>query len=533
MEDKKKLSAKGKANKTFTTNRRTLVKALASVPFITAFGYQWHKMSGLKTREKLACNNLFEGLGLDKVEATQAINTPVSSSLQDHIRIGVIGCGERALRVLRAAGFIWEDKLTNWLKENNTAALQHWLDQEDFNISITGVCDVFEERAEAAVAQSRNSLQAVRDGKPARGAKRYKHYHELLASPDIDAVIIATPDHHHARMTIEAIQAGKHVYCEKSLTRTEKEACQVYDVVKNSNQVFQLGHQVRQNPIYTQARHLVNQGALGQISLVECTSNRNSPHGAWVRHMKNGKPRPGSPQTIDWEQWLGTSPRVPFSLERYYNWTKYWDYGNGLAGQLFSHEFDAVNGILQYGIPQTCMATGGIYHYKDGREIPDVFHAVYEYPGRGMSLLYSATLMNSRSRGRVFMGSDASMEIGGELKITADARSARYKKELQSGIISAGQPMLALTSDSGIDGTTSATAKYYAGRGLTDIVINGKKVDVTHLHIKEWLNAIRHGTPVSCGIEVSFQEAITVIMSTVSYREKRKVTWDARSRKIV
>ncbi len=531
MKDKDKTPSKEGINNKFRTDRRTIFKALASVPFIAAFGYQWGKMAEYKSQKLENHNRILKELGLTEQKPSSVV--PLSTSKQDHIRIGVIGCGERTLRLLRAAGFLWEEKLRELKKENNTSALAHWLNQEDFNISITGVCDVFNERAEAGIAQSKNSLQAVRESKPIKGAKRYKHYQDLLASKDIDAVIIATPDHHHAQMTIDAIQAGKHVYCEKSLTRTEEEIYNVYDVVKSSNLVFQLGHQVRQNPIYTQARDLVSNGALGHISLVECTSNRNSPHGAWVRDTKNGKPKPGSPQSIDWAQWLGTSPKVPFSLDRYYNWTKYWDYANGIGGQLFSHEFDAVNGILACGIPKTCMATGGIYHYNDGRDIPDVFNVAYEFPDRKMSLLYSATLMNSRSRGRVFMGSDASMEIGGDLKITADAKSERYKNELKSGLINDEEPMLALTSNSGIDGVTSATAKYYAGRGLTDVVINGKKVDVTHLHIKEWINAIRHGTPVSCGIEVSFEEAITVIMSTKSYLEKRMVQWDAVKRRIV
>ena len=525
------LKEEGKKNKKFTTNRRTLVKALASVPFIAAFGYEWSKMAKNKAQKKEDQNKILKELGLG--DKKTAITKPISNSTEDHIRIGVIGCGDRALRVLRAAGFLWEDKLRVLKKENNTLALGHWLSQEDLNISITGICDVFDDRAEAAVAQSKNSLQAVRESKSIPKAKRYNHYQELLASKNIDAVIIATPDHHHAQMTMDAIQAGKHVYCEKSLTRTEEEAHKVYDVVKNSNLVFQLGHQIRQNPIYTQARTLVRKNALGHISLVECTSNRNTPQGAWIRDTKGGKPKPGSAKSIDWEQWLGTSPKVPFSTDRYYNWTKYWDYANGIGGQLFSHEFDAVNGILACGIPKTCMATGGLYHFNDGRDIPDVFNAVYEFPDRKMSLLYSATLMNSRSRGRVFMGSDASMEIGGDLKITADSKSKKYKNKLKSGLINDKQPMLSLASNPKVDGVTSATAKYYAGRGLTDVVINGKKVDVTHLHVKEWLNAIRNGTPVSCGIDISFEEAITIIMSTKSYLEKRMVQWDPIKRRIV
>jgi predicted dehydrogenase len=523
--------AKESSKDTFKTNRRTVFKALSSLPFVALFGYEFGKMSDYKSEERRNRSKILKELGVNEKNPVSII--PASNKKSDHIRIGVIGCGDRALRIMRAAGFLWQEKLEDLRSEKNSTALNEWLNQDDLNISITGICDVFDIRAEAAVAQSKNSIAAIRDSKSITGAKRFRHHRELLESKDIDAVIIATPDHHHAQMIIDAIQAGKHVYCEKSLTRTEDEVYKVYNAVKNSDRVFQLGHQIRQNPIYTQARDLVRNGALGHVNLVECTSNRNSSEGAWIRHRINGKPKPGSPQSIDWDQWLGTSDKVPFSIDRYYNWTKYWDYANGLGGQLFSHEFDAVNGILECGIPKSCMASGGIYHYNDGREIPDVFQAVYEFSDKKMSLLYSATLMSSRQRGRVFMGSDASMEIGGDLKIIADADSEKYQSELESGLISSNDPILSLSPNSGVDAISSATSQYYESRGLTNVVIDGKKVDVTHLHIKEWLNAIRYGTPVSCGIDVSFDEAITVIMSTKSYREKRMVEWDAKERKII
>ncbi len=538
LENKDKLPSKedNSPENNFRTNRRTVFKALASIPFIAAFGYEFSEMTDYKSQKKKNRSKILNDLGLGEQKTNSVV--PISNKKQDHIRIGIIGCGSRGQdSLMRASGFMSDKMLKDWSKKSNAnknfTRLDDWLKQESLNVSITGVCDVFDMRAEEAIVQSTNSIEAIKDSKSIPSAKRFMHYHQLLESKDIDAVIIATPDHHHAQMTIDAIQAGKHVYCEKNLTRTEEEIYKVYDVVKNSDLVFQLGHQVRQNPIYTQARDLIRKGVLGHVNLVECTTNRNGPEGAWVRDYENGKPKPGSLNSIDWEQWLGKSPKVSFSTDRYYNWTKYWDYANGLAGQLFSHEFDAVNGILECGIPKTCMASGGIYHYDDGRDIPDVFQVVYEFPDQKMSLLYSATLMNSRSRGRIFMGSDATLEIGGDLKITADANSKKYKSELDAGLITADDPILSLSPNSDIDAISSATANYYASRGLTDIVIDGKKVDATHLHIKEWLNAIRYGTPVSCGIDISFEEAITVIMSTKSYREKRMVKWDAVNRRIV
>src|SRR5690606_20389877 len=197
------------------------------------------------------------------------------------------------------------------------------------------------------------------------------------------AVIIATPDHHHARITIDAVQAGKHVYLEKSVCHTEEELHELYNVVRNSDRVFQLGHQITQNVVFQQAKEIIGKNILGKISLIETTSNRNTADGAWIRHLDaRGNPKPGSLQTIDWEQWLGNAPKVPFTIDRYYNWTKFFDYDTGMLVHLFTHEYDAINQLLRVGIPKSAMASGGIYYWKDNREIPDVLHAVFEYPDK-------------------------------------------------------------------------------------------------------------------------------------------------------
>ena len=159
------------------------------------------------------------------------------------------------------------------------------------------------------------------------------------------------------------------------MTRTDEELYRVVDAVKKSGVVFQLGHQNSKNETFKRAKEIVEKNILGKITLVETTTNRNTSHGAWVRHIDaNGNLKPGTPETLDWDQWLGASPKVPFDIDRYYNWTKWWDYATGLSGQLFSHEYDSVNQILELGIPRYCMASGGIYFHKDNREIPDIFH---------------------------------------------------------------------------------------------------------------------------------------------------------------
>lgn len=263
--------------------------------------------------------------------------------------------------------------------------------------------------------------------------------------------------------------------------------------------------------------------------------NRNTQEGAWIRNLdKNGKPKPGDEKSIDWEQWLGPSPKVPFSLDRYYNWTKFFDYDIGLIGQLFTHEFDAVNQLLRIGIPKSVVSSGGIYYWKDNRDMPVVLHSVFEYPNRDLTLLYSATLCNSRNRGRVFMGHDASMELGSAICITADRDSTRYKKQIEAGLIDPEYPIQSYNTNSDkIDALSSATEKHYADRGLISTTIDGRQVDVTHLHIKEWIDCIRNGGTPSANIERAFEEGVACLMAHKSYVEKRRVEWDSVNRRIV
>jgi predicted dehydrogenase len=357
----------------------------------------------------------------------------------------------------------------------------------------------------------------------------------MLDDKNIDAVMIATPDHTHAAITVAAVKAGKHVYCEKAPCHSEEQMNEVYNAVKNSSIVYQLGHQVPQSVVFQQAKDIIKKDILGKITLIETTTNRNTANGAWIRHLDaNGNPKPGDEKSIDWDQWLGPAPKVPFSIDRFYNWTKFFDYDIGLLGQLFTHEFDAVNQLLNIGIPASVVSSGGIYYWKDNREMADLLHCVFEYPDKDLSLLYSASLASSRSRGRVFMGHDASMELGNVINITADGDSTRYKKQIEAGFIDTSGPMISFNPTVGkVDAVTSATEKYYAARGLISTSINGRVVDITYLHIREWIDCIRSGKIPSANIEMAFQEGMTCMMAHKAYIEKRRVEWDPVNKKIV
>jgi predicted dehydrogenase len=512
--------------------RRDFVAGLASIPVFGGFAASYLARKA-RTDEKR--RTVLRGLGMTE-EAAQDEPAPsaiVKGLRKDKLRLGIIGFGGEGESLIRAAGFAHPDfpKKRNETGRRFTkdTRLQDFLAQEDLDVDLAGVCDVFDVRAERCRAAAKNPLRPGKGG--LNQARRFKDYRELLECPDIDAVIIATPDHWHAQMIVDAAKAGKHVYCEKCMTRTEDEVWQVATAVRESGVVFQLGHQNRQLESHRKAREVIQRKVLGDITLVETTTNRNDPTGAWVYDIHPE----GNEKTIDWEQFQGPAPkRVPFSKERFFRWRCWYDYGTGLAGDLLSHEYDAVNQILDLGIPKSATASGGIYFFKDGREVPDVFQVVYEYPERSLTLVYSATLGNGRARGKVFMGHDASMEVGSGVRVLVDSNSTRYKDWLKQELVDTEHPLLSYRpGHKGVDAVTSATEEYFASRGLLFTYRGGKRVSTLHLHVKEWLDCIRDGGRPSCDIERGVEEAITCHMATRSFQLGRKVEWDPVKNRIV
>lgn len=507
-------------------DRRTVLKAMAGLPVAGLLGFEILKKSNYDKERR---NSVIRELGLDSYQVPQS-DYGSGKKAGELLRIGIIGFGSRAKALANALGFM-HPKDIEARTRNNT--LKSWQEHEQLNVAITGICDVFDLHAEEGLQTAASSLHP--ENNTTLPVKRYATYHEMLADKAIDAVVIVTPDHHHARMSIDAARAGKHVYCEKAPALREDELSELYDTVKNSNIVYQLGHQITQSAVFQQAKEIISRNILGKITLIETTTNRNTADGAWIRHLySNGEAKPGDESNIDWKQWLGNAPYVPFSPDRFYNWTKWFDYDFGMLGQLFTHEYDAVNQLLRIGIPHSVSSSGGIYYWKDNREIPDVLQSVFEYPNHELTLLYSGNLASSRSRGRVFMGHDASMELGSNIVITADRNSTRYAKGIKEGTIDPASPMISFNPNAGhIDAVTSASERYYASRGLTTTSLNGKQVDVTHLHMREWLLCIRNGGTPSANIDKAFEEGITCIMANKAYLEKRVVYWDKEKRRIV
>lgn len=511
----------------YRLSRRDVIKAIATVPVLGAFGYGLMEKMAHQTEQTF---DMARELGLNLYDDPKA----QSSSGGETLRLGIIGAGGRGRHLLQAAGFAHPELLKGWqenaiqLKANTR--FQDFLEQEDLNIVITAVCDLFDHNATQALEAAANGAKATAITAGVQTARRYARYTDLLAAPDVDAVIIATPDHWHAQMGIDAAKAGKHIYIEKGLTRTVEEAFALREAVKASDIVMQLGHQGRQTASFNKAREMIDKKVLGKISLIEVCTNRNDPNGAWVYPIH---PQ-ANPSTIDWAQFVEPTAKHPFSLERFFRWRCWWDYGTGLGGDLLTHEFDAINQVMRLGIPHSAVASGGIYYYKDGREVPDVFQAVFEYPERELTFMYSASLANDHYRGKVLMGHDATMHMENTLQVYPDSRSTQYQKQLEDGLIHPDQPMITYApGQNTLDAVTSATEQYFASRGLLYTHVKGKRVNTAHLHIKEWLECIRQNKQPSCDIDQAFEEAITAHMATIAYRENRKVYWDAVKEKIV
>ena len=506
-------------------NRRDILKSLATIPALGVVAYGIYKKT---THDRFLKAAITGELNMSPDEPV----VPLVSEGRE-IRIGLIGFGIRGKQLAKALGFVHPNTVEDWIKareiNNEDSRFDDFRTQENLNVRITAVCDIFDTYAKMACEAGANTAREGSSGKQGEPVKRYLNYKDLIAAPDVDAVVIATPDHWHGPMTIEAARAGKHVYCEKPLTWTVEETYEVRKAVRESGIVFQLGHQGRQTDAYRKAREAVEKNVLGPINLIEVTTNRNDPNGAWVYPIHED----ANPQTIDWEQFIGQAPWHEFSLERFFRWRCWWDYSTGLSGDLLTHEYDAVNQVLNLGIPHSAMSTGGIYFFKDGRTVPDVLTTVFEFPEKNLSLLYSATLSSQMERGKRIMGHDGYMEMGNTLTIYADPRSTRYAGKIKQGIIKPGMPLYTYVPGKGADTITTATERYFAGRGLLYTYRGGKRVDTTHLHMKEWIDCIRSGKVPSCDIDNGFQEAITAHMGTLSYLNKKQIFWDEENEKIV
>ena len=237
-----------------------------------------------------------------------------------------------------------------------------------------------------------------------------RDYREILARPDVDAVLIATPDHWHKTAAIDAMRAGKDVYLEKPMIHIHADGPEIIESARATNRILQVGSQRVSSIVYAKAKELLASGAIGKLNMVSARWDRNSSIGAWNYTV----PLDASPETCDWPRFLGSAPKMPFSAERFFQWRKWKDYGSGVAGDLFVHLFSGTHFITGSNGPTRAMATGGLRYWKDGRDANDVLLALMDYPeGFNLSLRVNFVDGGEESEGFLFTGSEGQMEIVG------------------------------------------------------------------------------------------------------------------------
>lgn len=260
-------------------------------------------------------------------------------------------------------------------------------------VRIAAICDVWDKNLEAA--------QEFSDGK----AFRTKNYLEVLDRNDIDAVVIATPDHWHSPMTIDACKAGKDVYVEKPLTHELAEGERVIQAQNEYERIVQVGMQQRSMPHIQKVRKIIQAGGIGRIHKVHLTWNRNSPRGR--RRAYNI-----DPQTVDWERFVGSAKKQPFDEIRFRQWRWFWDFGGGILTDLMVHHLDIVNWFLGLDHPATAVTMGDHFMAKGLWQTPDTIQTLLHYPEKEVQVYFEGTFINARNGEMIeVMGTDATVYL--------------------------------------------------------------------------------------------------------------------------
>ncbi len=375
-------------------------------------------------------------------------------------------------------------------------------------VSAVAVCDVFQSNLEKALGLTQGR------------AKTYADYRRLLENKDVDAVIIATPDHWHALTCIDACNAEKDVYVEKPISHCIREGRLMVEAARRNHRVVQVGLQQRSGTHFQRAVKIVQEGQLGKIHYVQCWNHEFSkPEG--MGNPPDSDPPPG----LDWDFWLGPAPKVSFNMNRFggtFRW--FFDYGGGKLADWGSHLIDIVHWAMKVESPLSATASGGKYYLTDNRDTPDTHEVIYEYPG---FLLHYSTLQhstyghNGQSGAKPF-GSYGILFQGtlGTLFIDRAGYEVTPQMEMNT------EPVGTLLRD--VDDLTGTslyyTSKLTAARGTTSL---------QHLpHVRNFLDCLKTRQRPNADIEVGHWATTTCHLGNISLRVGRKILWDAKQEKI-
>ncbi len=349
-----------------------------------------------------------------------------------------------------------------------------------------------------------------------------RHYQELLDRKDIDCIIAAVPDHWHKRVVVDACNAGKDIYCEKPMSHTIAQGFDMVDAAHKNNRIVQIGSQRVSSVLCAKAREMYHSGAIGDVEMVELSLGRNDPTGAW----EYPPPFDLSPETVDWDTWLNDAPKIPFDKYRFARWRCWKEYGTGVAGDLMVHLLSGMQYTLGWNEPPRSASTlGGIFRWKDGRNMPDLQTVLFDY--HGIPVYVRLSLCAETPELARFMG--------------------------PKGILDANGTELRYSPQKGVDTAPS----YYAGsfpREMhakyveqwhaehdpapgqepleNDTVYRGNDWDDVRPHLWNFFQAVKIRRPVAEDAVFGNHAAIACHMANESYFRKQPVYWDEQSNRI-
>lgn len=352
-----------------------------------------------------------------------------------------------------------------------------------------------------------------------------RDYREVLARKDIDAVIIATPDHWHKQAAVDAMKAGKDVYCEKPMIHLYEDGPVMIETARATKRILQVGSQRVSSMIYAKAKELLASGAIGELNMVTARWDRNSSQGAWNYSV----PLDASTETCDWPRFLGAAPKIPFNAERFFQWRKWKDYGSGVAGDLFVHLFSGTHFITGSHGPTRAMTTGGLRFWKDGRDVPDVMLALFDYKeGFNLSLRVNFVDGGEESEGLIFTGSEGTIEIAGN-SVTL-SRVPREKEPgysistftdaMQKSYLEQYRQKYPVEHPTG--GPAAGVQKFVAPKGYSD----------SYDHFHNFFDSVRSRKPVVEDAVFGFRAAGAALLSNLSYERDAIVHWNPETMRL-
>jgi predicted dehydrogenase len=380
-------------------------------------------------------------------------------------------------------------------------------------VELAAVCDLYQGRRTRAKELFGSQLFVTND------------YREILARPDIDVVIVATADLWHSRVAIDAMNAGKDVYCEKPMVHSIEEGKQVIAAQQKTGRIMQVGSQRVSSLVYQKAKELIHAGAIGEPNMVEAWWDRNNEIGAF----KSSIPPDASPTTIDWDRYTANLAKCPYDPLRFFQWRGYRDFGGGVAGDLFVHLFSGTHLILDSTGPSKVYATGGIRFWKDGRDLPDLMLGLYDYPASEkmppVNVVLRVNFENggSESSELHFVGSEGILTIGEGVKVAKQPREREpgysidtFSKAIQEQFMREYREKYPLPPLSTASLQANVVEEYLPPPGYSD----------HHAHHVNFINAVRTRHPVVEDPVFGFRAAAPALLSNLSWSEGHATKWN-------